>query len=219
MLFRSPGFSVGRALKKTGWLSSDTAELVLDNVRIPAGNLLGEEGQGWKVLQTALAYERLVMGEGAGERRQGVKKDNRVDLIDFARKHGRLSDPLIRQELAQALAYRQLNTLNIARAKAEMTQGTSSPLMSLGKLAMSRILHGDARLMTAILGAESLLAGPAAPVAVDVNYRAFNAYMTSIGGGTDQIQRNIIGERVLGLPREVEMDRNVPFRTSRAVTG
>jgi alkylation response protein AidB-like acyl-CoA dehydrogenase len=84
---------------------------------------------------------------------------------------------------------------------------------------MSRILHEEARLMTQILGAASMLDGAQNPISADVNYRAFNAYMTSIGGGTDQIQRNIIGERVLGLPREVELDRDVPFRESRAVTG
>ena len=91
--------------------------------------------------------------------------------------------------------------------------------VSLGKLAMSRILHTDAAVMTQILGAASMLDGEAHERAADVNYRTANAYMTSIGGGTDQIQRNIISERVLGLPREVELDRDVPFRTSRAVTG
>jgi len=194
-------------------------EVFLDNAIVPAANMLGAEGDGWKVLQTALAYERLVMGEGAGERRQGSFKDNRVSLVALAREAGCLDDPLIRQEIARATAYRQLNTLNMARAKAEMAQGTSSPIMSLGKLAMSRILHEDARVMTAILGASSMLDGEGNPRPADVNYRTFNAYMTSIGGGTDQIQRNIIGERVLGLPREVELDRDVPFRESRAVTG
>jgi alkylation response protein AidB-like acyl-CoA dehydrogenase len=194
-------------------------QVFLDNAIAPAANLLGARDEGWKVLQTALAYERLVMGSGVGERRQGSSKDNSVNLIQLARKAGCLADPLIRQQLAQVLAYRHLNSLNLARAKAEMSQGTSSPIMSLGKLAMSRILHGDARMMATILGAASILDGAENPLAADANYRACNAYMTSIGGGTDQIQRNIISERVLGLPRELEVDRELPFRKSRAVLG
>jgi len=194
-------------------------EVFIDNAIVPPDHRLGEENAGWSVLQTALAYERLIMGEGAGERRQGASKDNRVDLVRLAHERGKLRDPVLRQKIAQAIAYRHLNSLNLARAKAEMAQGTSSPIMSLGKLAMSRILHNDARVMGDILGTESLLDGPDHALAADVNYRGFNAFMTSIGGGTDQIQRNIISERVLGLPREIEIDRNLPFRESRAVTG
>jgi alkylation response protein AidB-like acyl-CoA dehydrogenase len=113
------------------------------------------------------------------------------------------------------LALRELNALNNARAKASAEQGTSTPVMSLGKLAMARILHEEARLRTEIIGAEALLAGDANPEADDVNFLALNAFFTSIGGGTNQIQRNIIGERVLGLPRDVEADRGVPFREVR----
>jgi len=195
-------------------------EVFLDSARVPATHLLGQENAGWKILQTALAYERLMMGEGAGERRVGQEwhasqNDNSVDLLSLARTHGCHENPWIRQEIARALGYRHLNALNTDRAKAELTVSRSSSLMSLGKLAMSRILHEDARVMTSILGASSLLDGPQYPDAADVNYRTANAYMTSIGGGTDQIQRNIIAERVLGLPREVEVDRNVPFGSDR----
>ncbi len=110
---------------------------------------------------------------------------------------------------------RELNRLNNARAKAATTQGTSSSIMSLGKLAMSRILHSEAAVKTRIIGAEALLSGPQNPVADDVNFLTLNAFFTSIGGGTDQIQRNIIGERVLGLPKEPEPDRDIPFRQAR----
>jgi alkylation response protein AidB-like acyl-CoA dehydrogenase len=84
--------------------------------------------------------------------------------------------------------------------------------MALGKLAMSRILHETARVQTEIVGAQSMLVGPDHPVGDAVTFRALNAYFTSIGGGTDQIQRNIIGERVLGLPKEPDPYRNSPFR-------
>jgi alkylation response protein AidB-like acyl-CoA dehydrogenase len=214
---RQPGIDIRPIHQITG--DSHFNEVFLDGATVPAENIVGREGDGWKVMQTALAVERLVMGEGAGERRQGSTKSNVASLIAIARETGMIHDPVARQLIAQAMAYRQLNALNMARAKQEMAQGSASPLMSLGKLAMSRILHEDARVMTRLLGAASMLDGEANPRAADVNYRTANAYMTSIGGGTDQIQRNIISERVLGLPREVEVDRNLPFRESRAVTG
>lgn len=214
---KQPGIDVRPINQITG--DSHFNEVFLDSAIVPAENLVGEEGQGWKILQAALAVERLIMGQGAGERRQGSSKSNVVSLIDIARDSGKLQDPVARQEIAQAMAYRQLNALNMARAKSEMASGVSSPIMSLGKLAMSRILHEDARVMTKLLGAASMLDGESNARSADVNYRTANAYMTSIGGGTDQIQRNIIGERVLGLPRETEVDRNMPFRESMAIKG
>jgi alkylation response protein AidB-like acyl-CoA dehydrogenase len=191
-------------------------EVFLTDAVVPAENLLGPLNGGWKVLQTALAYERSVMGEGArGPRSGAADPGGEAGLIGLAREAGRLGDPLLRQDIARVIALKTLNRLNTARAKADLAQGNSSPIMSLGKLAMSRILHEEARVRTAILGAGSLLEGPDHPRAEDANFLTLNAYFTSIGGGTDQIQRNIIGERVLGLPKEPEVDRDVPFRQVR----
>jgi alkylation response protein AidB-like acyl-CoA dehydrogenase len=188
-------------------------EVFLTDAVAPAENLLGPLGGGWAVLQTALAYERSVMGDSARGPRSGMAEAaGEEPLIALAREAGVLDEPLIRQEIARVIAYRRLNALNNARAKAQLAQGTSSPVMSLGKLAMSRILHEEARVRTLILGPESLLEGPDHPRAEDANFLTLNAYFTSIGGGTDQIQRNIIGERVLGLPKEPEVDRDLPFR-------
>jgi len=191
-------------------------EVFITDALVPAENLLGPLNGGWAVLQTALAYERSVMGDGARGPRSGVAEGSGEEpLIALAREAGVLGDPLIRQEIARVIGLRKLNALNAARAKAELAQGTSSSIMSLGKLAMSRILHEEARVRTMILGAGSLFEGPDHPRAEDANFLTLNAYFTSIGGGTDQIQRNIIGERVLGLPKEPEADRGVPFRQVR----
>jgi alkylation response protein AidB-like acyl-CoA dehydrogenase len=187
-------------------------EVFITNARVPAANIMGGLNNGWRVLQTALAYERSTMGDRPRGARHSTTSD---DLVALARQYGSLDDPALRQDLAGVLALRKLNALNNARAKASLEQGTSSSVMSLGKLAMSRILHEEARIRTAIIGAESLLDGPDHPFADDANFLAFNAYFTSIGGGTDQIQRNIISERVLGLPKEIEVDRNTPFRQVR----
>jgi alkylation response protein AidB-like acyl-CoA dehydrogenase len=188
-------------------------EVFITNARVPAANIMGGLNNGWRVMQTALAYERSTMGDRPRGARHSTTSN---DLVALARQYGGLNDPALRQDLAGVLALRKLNALNNARAKANLEQGTSSPVMSLGKLAMSRILHEEARVRTAIIGAESLLDGPDHPFADDANFLAFNAYFTSIGGGTDQIQRNIISERVLGLPKEIEVDRNMPFRQVRS---
>lgn len=192
-------------------------EVFITDARVPAANMLGRPGDGWQVLMTALAYERSVMGDAARGPRSG-KAGPRGDgaLVELAREAGMLEDPVIRQQIAQVTAWKILNRLNNARAKAEMAQGTSSPIMSIGKLAMSRILHGEAALRSRLLGPESMLEGGDFPRAEDANFLSLNAYFTSIGGGTDQIQRNIIGERVLGLPKEPEIDRDLPFREVKA---
>lgn len=190
-------------------------EVFITDARAPAANLLGKQGGGWNVLVTALAYERSAMGESARGPRSGVpvvRAKGEDELVALAREAGRLQDPVTRQRIAQVVAWRKLNDLNTARGKAQLEQGTSSSIMSLGKLAMSRILHETARLRTDLLGAASLLEGSDYPRSEDANFLSLNAYFTSIGGGTDQVQRNIIGERVLGLPKEPEIDKAVPFR-------
>lgn len=207
---RQPGIDVRPLVQITG--ESHFNEVFITDARVPDAYLLGGEGNGWRVLQTALAYERSLMGDAGRGSRNRTRAD---DLIGLARDHGRLEAPAVRRELAEVLALRELNSLNNARAKAAATQGTSSSIMSLGKLAMSHILHAEARLKTEIIGAEALLAGPDNPEADDINFLTLNAFFTSIGGGTDQIQRNIIGERVLGLAKEPEVDRDIPFRQAR----
>lgn len=220
---KQPGIEIRPLRQITG--EAHFNEVFITDAAVPAENLLGEENDGWRVLQTALAYERSAMGEQArgprasldgSEQSEGFGRTGSVDLIDLARRTGRLDDPTLRQDIASVLALQQLNALNTRRAKAALAQGTSSPIMSLGKLAMSRILHEGARVQTAILGADTLVEGTDYPDAENANFLTLNAFFTSIGGGTDQIQRNIIAERVLAMPKEPEVDREIPFREVRS---
>jgi alkylation response protein AidB-like acyl-CoA dehydrogenase len=104
-------------------------EVFLTDARIPADHLLGDPNDGWRVLQTALAYERVVMGSATGaareERRLPVGAT--LDLIELSRAVGRSGDPLVRQSLATLYSLRQVIAWNAARAKVASAQGSSSP--------------------------------------------------------------------------------------------
>lgn len=200
-------------------------EVFLTDARVPNGNMFGAPNTGWRVLQTALAYERVAMGQtqirrAAADDREAVRAADSetsapvpdLSLIELAAKVGKQTDPVIRQKLMTLHAMRQVNEWNGQRAKAELENGTSSPTASFGKLAMSGILHYAGSLQTEILGAEAMTGGEDSPRSADATYSLLNAFFTSIGGGTDQIQRNIIGDRILGLPKEPAVDRDMPFR-------
>ncbi|MGV1086540.1 MAG: acyl-CoA dehydrogenase family protein [Mycobacterium sp.] len=208
---RQPGVEVRPIHQITG--ESEFNEVFITDARVPHANLVGEPGGGWSVLQLALAYERRLMGDLA--RTSKATRDLKPDadsLIGMARSAGRLSDSFIRQEIARVEGYAAVNRWNTRRAKATTDRAETATLLALGKIAMSRILHETARVQTGIVGPESMLAGPDNPVGDAVTFRTLNAYFTSIGGGTDQIQRNIVGERVLGLPKEPEPHKDTAFR-------
>ena len=228
---RQPGVEVRPIRQVTG--GAEFNEVFFDGARVPDANRLGEPGGGWRVLLTALGFERLLMGADlplgpAGDRRARTSAEitaarqspwtrqvGGADYFALARISGRDTDPVIRQEIARLYTLEQVNAWNAMRAKSQSGPGAASPLASLGKLAFSRIVHTGVALTTRLLGAEALLDGDSSLAAAEVNRSAFAAYVTSVGGGTDQIQRNIIGERLLGLPKEPETDRDVPFRDVR----
>ncbi|CAJ62520.1 MULTISPECIES: acyl-CoA dehydrogenase family protein [Frankia] len=226
-----PGVDIRPIHQVTG--GSEFNEVFLTDAVVADSHRLGAVNDGWRVLQTALGFERLIMGAAAGgssrqRRRAGgsettladrqspwTRQIGGADYVELAKKVGRADDPVTRQEIARLYTLEKVNAWNNLRARADAGRGAASPLASIGKLAMSRIVHTGVDVTTNLLGASSVLDGDTDPVAAEVNRSSFAAFVTSIGGGTDQIQRNIIGERVLGLPREPEVDKNVPFREVR----
>jgi alkylation response protein AidB-like acyl-CoA dehydrogenase len=217
---KQPGVEVRPLRQATG--DARFNEVFMTNARIPASNMLGELNAGWWVLQSALAYERAAMGisrrgpasAGGGKtaNAMGHIPSPDLSLVALAQELGKNHDVHVRQQLARLYCMRKVNDWNNDRSKAMAQTGSSSSLASFGKLAMSGLLHFAGHLQGEILGAEGTLDGDENPRARDANYSQLNAYFTSIGGGTDQIQRNIIGERILGLPKEPELDRHAPFR-------
>lgn len=198
-------------------------EVFMTNARVHDNHRLGELNSGWMVLQTALMYERVAMGggrrgpamrstKGATAAAHGSIPMPDTSLISLAKKTGKSNDPHVRQELAKLHCRRMTNEWNAERARAAAEAGSASPLASLGKLNMAEILHYAARIQGHLLGMDATTIGDEASVTYAHNYSQLNAYFFSIGGGTDQIQRNIIGERVLGLPKEPETDREIAFR-------
>jgi alkylation response protein AidB-like acyl-CoA dehydrogenase len=128
------------------------------------------------------------------------------------------TDP-IRQNVTRYYVQARVNTMTQQRARAAAEAGKGAgPASSITKLARSVATRINRDLGPSILGAAGMLAGPEAPYGGAVAHATVQSPSTSIAGGTDEIQHNIIGERVLGLPREPQVDRDIPFRELRVGT-
>ncbi|WP_425826852.1 acyl-CoA dehydrogenase family protein [Streptomyces fractus] len=213
---KQPGIEVRPIRQITG--DAEFNEVFLTDARVPASWMIGEPGQGWKALQIALAAERSGMGSmsssQSGTPIKAGLREAADDLVAAARRAGRLDDPQVRQEIVKIMSWRLTNTWTGQRAAAEIRRGPSS-LASLGKLAMSRVLHAGADFAYRMQGEESLVYDYDNPLDHPVDRDLMFAFINSIGGGSDQIQRNIISERVLGLPKGDAPDKDVPFRDVR----
>jgi alkylation response protein AidB-like acyl-CoA dehydrogenase len=199
----SPGIEIRPIKQMNGGASFN--EVFFSGTRIPDSLRIGQIGEGWKVAVTILGYERE--SSGSSGRRGGTFDD----LLLLARHLGRTNDPLIRQGLAKAYSVQQARgwVRDRAAAGAKRT-GTVGPEGSIGKLLWSDSMRQISDVASELLGA-SLTADTAEWGTFQWNQHVLGAPGYRIAGGSDEIQRNIIGERVLGLPSEPRVDRDVPF--------
>ena len=155
--------------------------------------------------------ERARAQQAMAERGQAARTPRAV--IELARDMGCSDDPVIRQRLADLYSFAEVQRYTSLRARAAVQQGRQpGPEVSIAKLAASEQGRRARDLSMAILGAHGTLIGADAPHDAMFQQMALSVHASSIAGGTDEIQRNIIGERVLGLPKEPQVDRDVPFK-------
>jgi alkylation response protein AidB-like acyl-CoA dehydrogenase len=200
---RSPGIEV-RPLRQINGVAHFN-EVFLTDVRVPHENVIGDVNGGWAVAQTTLGAERALIGGGGAV---GFR-----DLARLARDQNGVDDPLLRQRLADAYIRFEILKYLGQRAQAASRNGPAAGAeASVLKLAVSRhvALNGD--LALALEGAPAMLLHGDAPYGGFWQQQFMNQWGTRIGGGTEQVQRNVIGERVLGLPPEPRPDKRVPFR-------
>jgi len=200
---KSPGVTVKPLKQITG--DAEFNEVYFDNVRVPASQVLGGLNNGWRVGLTTLMYERLALGFGLQVRLR-IALDALVDLARRTKRNGGVAteDPTIRQKLAQLWIDTEAFKYTGARAITKLLKGElPGPEASAGKLMW---VGGHQRLQELAMDIEGpysqLVQGSEWAVAEGLWQHTFlRSRANSIEGGTTEIQRNIIGERVLGLPK------------------
>jgi alkylation response protein AidB-like acyl-CoA dehydrogenase len=209
---KQPGIEVRPLRMMTG--SADFNEVFLDDARTPADWIVGKRGEGWLVSRTTLKHERNSIG-AAQQTRAGLK-----GLVDLAKKSevaGRpaLEDSAIRQRLAEIEGYVKAHQYSGYRQLTKDAKGEEAGLIAMMmKLFSTEIGHKSSALSLDLLGEEGLLSAGNAELGVQAKDSQgwIARYMYTLGiavaGGTANIQRNVIGERGLGLPRDAAANRS-----------
>ncbi len=203
MDMKLPGITVRPVIQMTG--EHEFNELFLDDVRIPADMLIGEEGQGWRIALTTLEFER-VMGDVSIVSACWQQYEYLLEMAQKIRRQGRPAskDPNIRRKLAECfidlMVVRHIGYRNLSKMACGERPG---PEGSIGKLYWSELIQRMAELSMEIQGPQSQFI-KGSSLSIDNGWWQYEFLHSSaypIGGGTSEIQRNIIAERVLGLPR------------------
>ncbi len=200
---RAPGVKVQPLRQMTGGASFN--EVFFEDVRVPADSVLGEVNNGWGVAITTLMNERVAIGSGGGTG-GGITK-----VIEMAKQRGLADDPNVRQKIAELFCLQRVQRYNGMRTLSAVSQGTTpGPQGSIGKLLGSSTLTKLGNLTVEILGPYAICDNDAEAFAW--NQLVLGAPGMHVAGGTDEVMKNIIGERVLGLPGEPRVDKDVAWR-------
>jgi alkylation response protein AidB-like acyl-CoA dehydrogenase len=207
----APGVEVKPLRQITG--EAEFNEVFFTDVRIPDAERLGDVGEGWRVALTTLMNERVSIGGGAAPRGSGPIGD----ALRVWKERGH-TDPVLRDELVRLWIEAEVNRLTNVRAGQNRQKGTPGPEGSTGKLSFAETNKRIYEFVVNLLGAEGMLYGsyemvrPETAMASDSLQKAFlRSRANSIEGGTSEIMRNILGERVLGLPGDVRTDKEPPW--------
>src|SRR5262245_4455808 len=204
-----PGVDVRPLRHITG--DVDFNEVFLDRAAVPDAQRVGDVGDGWKVANATLSGERqMVSGSGSG----GVDRIGGRGIehvIDLARATGKVDDPIVRQRLVQAYSEERIRDWTNQRVRAEVKAGRSpGPESSVGKVHQGALNQRIQELAVDLLGAAgSAWTGEQLPSEVRGMLRS---RANTIEGGTTEVNKNILGERVLGLPREPDPFQRAPWR-------
>jgi alkylation response protein AidB-like acyl-CoA dehydrogenase len=194
---RSPGLTVRPLRDITGgtWFG----EVIFDAVRVPAGQRVGPEGEGWRIARHSLGHERST------SRVAQVVRYRRVvdELIDLARTSGRTADPVVRQELAAAAIGVRLLGMTFERVMGQVLRGQDpGPASSISRLFLATFEQRLHEVAVSLLGANGMLAADGGSASDGRWVWGFlNTRASTIGAGTSEVQRSTIAEGVLGLPR------------------
>lgn len=194
---RSPGVTVRPLRQITG--EAHFSEVFLDEVRIPDRNRVGEPQEGWPVAVTTLLHERMSLGGSLGILQ--VK-----DLVDLATASAPIN-PVLRDRIARIYSYDRILEFLNARMVSKLGAGEIPTAEgSIVKICAARMLSEAADVAIAV-------AGPGTLADDDSAWKRLFLWAPGIhvGGGTDEVQRNAVAERVLGLPREEDASRTTPF--------
>jgi alkylation response protein AidB-like acyl-CoA dehydrogenase len=209
--FKASGVEIRPLRQMNG--GSGFNEVFFTDVRVPDSNRIGDVDDGWRSAIAMLMNERVAIGSGGGGGRgAGVKP-----LVDLARRRGVLEDPVVRQGVADVYIRTQIMGYIGQRTRAAVKAGKApGPEGSIAKLAGALLSRRASDLGIAIAGVGGQAWGDQRESRWALS--VLSAPASRIAGGTDEVQRNIIGERVLGLPKEPQVDRDIPFKELKVGT-